>query len=92
MNGFSAGAKITSKVNVDWNAECIFISFDYRMIDDRHAEWRRFIRDDVGTGDIDPNPYNLPVEKGITKFSIYLDQEKGELILRIAEAPKEEAE
>ncbi len=27
------------------------------MIDDRHAEWRRFIRDGVGTGDIDPNPY-----------------------------------
>ena len=35
---------------------------------------------------------NLPVEKGITKFSIYLDQEKSELILRIAEAPKEELE
>lgn len=35
---------------------------------------------------------NLPVEKGTTKFSIYLDQEKSELILRIAEAPKEEAE
>ena len=24
------------------------------MIDDRHAEWRRFIRDGVGAGDIDP--------------------------------------
>lgn len=35
---------------------------------------------------------NLPVEKGTTKFSIYLDQEKSELILRIAEAPKEETE
>ncbi len=35
---------------------------------------------------------NLPVEKGTTKFSIYLDQEKRELILRIAKAPKEEAE
>ena len=35
---------------------------------------------------------NLPVKKGTTKFSIYLDQEKSELILRIAEAPKEEAE
>ena len=33
---------------------------------------------------------NLPVEKGTTKFSIYLDQEKSELILRIAKAPKEE--
>lgn len=32
---------------------------------------------------------NLPVEKGTTKFSIYLDPEKNELILRIEEAPKE---
>lgn len=35
---------------------------------------------------------NLPVKKGTTKFSIYLDQEKSELILRIADAPKEETE
>ena len=34
---------------------------------------------------------NLPVEKGTTKFSIYLDQEKNELILRIAESLKEDA-
>ena len=34
---------------------------------------------------------NLPVEKGTTKFSIYLDQEKNELILRIAETLKEDA-
>lgn len=34
---------------------------------------------------------NLPVEKGTTKFSIYLDQEKNELILRIAESLKEHA-
>lgn len=33
---------------------------------------------------------NLPVEKGTTKFSIYLDQEKNELILRIAESLKED--
>lgn len=32
---------------------------------------------------------NLPVEKGTTRFSIYLDQAKSELILRIAESPKE---
>ena len=31
---------------------------------------------------------NLPVKKGITKFSIYLDRENGELILRITETPK----
>lgn len=35
---------------------------------------------------------NLPVEKGTTKFSIYLDQEKNELILRIADTPKEDIE
>ena len=35
---------------------------------------------------------NLPVEKGTTKFSIYLDQEKNELILHIADTPKEETE
>ena len=34
---------------------------------------------------------NLPVEKGTTKFSIYLDQEKNERILRIAESLKEDA-
>ena len=34
---------------------------------------------------------NLPVEKGTTKFSIYLDQEKNELILRIAESLREDA-
>lgn len=27
------------------------------MIDDRHAEWRSFISEGVGKGDIDPNPY-----------------------------------
>ena len=36
--------------------------------------------------------YNLPVEKGVTKFSIYLDQEKKELILRITENSKEDSE
>ncbi len=35
---------------------------------------------------------NLQVEKGTTKFSIYLDYEKKELILRIADAPNEDSE
>ena len=35
---------------------------------------------------------NLQVEKGTTKFSIYLHYEKKELILRIADAPKEDSE
>lgn len=44
-------------VNIDRSAKYIFISFNYSMIDKRHAEWRRFIRDGVGIEDIDPNPY-----------------------------------
>lgn len=32
---------------------------------------------------------NLPVEKGVTQFSIYLDVEKKELILRISEDSKD---
>lgn len=35
---------------------------------------------------------NLPIEKGTTKFSIYLDQEKKELLLRIADTPKGDVE
>ncbi|EIK82638.1 sucrose-6-phosphate hydrolase [Gardnerella sp. KA00603] len=33
---------------------------------------------------------NLSVEKGVTKFSIFLDQDKKELILRIADNNEEE--
>ncbi len=33
---------------------------------------------------------NLPVEKGSTQFSIYLDRDKIELILRIADPSKED--
>lgn len=44
-------------VNVDWDEEVIFISFNYQMIDSRHAEWRRYIKHGIGTDDINPNPY-----------------------------------
>lgn len=33
---------------------------------------------------------NLPVKKGQTMFSIYLDQDKQELVLRIADTSKED--
>lgn len=33
---------------------------------------------------------NMPVEKGITKFSIYLDNENNELILKILNRKKED--
>lgn len=45
------------KVNIDWKEERIFVSFNYQMVDDRHVEWRRFVKDGVGIGDINPNPY-----------------------------------
>ncbi|CEM62936.1 sucrose-6-phosphate hydrolase [Treponema phagedenis] len=32
---------------------------------------------------------NMPVEKGISKFAIYMDCEKNELILRICDMPVE---
>ncbi len=35
---------------------------------------------------------NLPIEKGFTKFAIYLDKENKELILKICDSSKEEAE
>ena len=44
-------------VNIDWAEECIFVSFDFSMIDSRHSVWRDFIRRGVGIGDIDPHPY-----------------------------------
>lgn len=45
------------KVNVDWQNQCVFISFNFFEIDDSHAQWRDYIRDGVGIGDIRPNPY-----------------------------------
>lgn len=45
------------KVNIDWDHQCIYIDFNFDCIDDRHSEWRRFIENGVGTGDITPNPY-----------------------------------
>ena len=44
-------------MNIDWDHRCIYIDFNFDYIDDRHSEWRRFIENGVGTGDIIPNPY-----------------------------------
>ena len=44
-------------MNIDWDSQIIYVSFDYFSIDDRHSIWRQFIRDGVGTDDISPNPY-----------------------------------
>ncbi len=45
------------KVNIDWKAETIYISFDFSSIDERHVEWRDFILNGIGPSDINPNPY-----------------------------------
>ncbi len=44
-------------VNIDLKEERIFISFDFSKIDDRHDDWRNFIKNGIGVGDIHPNPY-----------------------------------
>ena len=44
-------------VRVDYKKQCIYISFDFSKIDHRHGQWRKFIENGVGTGDISPNPY-----------------------------------
>lgn len=45
------------KVNIDWDQQCVYINFNFDYIDNRHNEWRNFIENGVGTGDISPNPY-----------------------------------
>jgi hypothetical protein len=44
-------------VHVDQNNQRIFVSFNYDKIDIRHAEWRTFVEQGIGTSDILPNPY-----------------------------------
>lgn len=45
------------RFNVDRAGKRIYISFDFNAIADRHKNWREFIRNGVGVGDITPNPY-----------------------------------
>lgn len=45
------------KVNIDRKQKRIYIDFNFDYIDGRHSEWKRFIENGVGTGDITPNPY-----------------------------------
>ncbi|MCI8648882.1 MAG: MvaI/BcnI restriction endonuclease family protein [Anaerotruncus sp.] len=45
------------RVNVDHAKQIVCVSFDYAKIDDRHAAWRSFIREGVGTADLTPTPY-----------------------------------
>ena len=45
------------KVNIDWDTECVFISFNYQTISNCHEKWRQFIKEGVGTEDIHPRPY-----------------------------------
>jgi len=45
------------RVNVDYKMQRIYVSFNYSLIDNRHTEWRLFVKNIVGTSDISPNPY-----------------------------------
>lgn len=44
-------------VNIDWDAQYIFVSFNFSKIDNRHEKWRDFVKNSAGMGDISPNPY-----------------------------------
>ena len=44
-------------IKIDEKNEVIFVSFDFNKIDDRHDQWRKFIKNGVGINDISPNPY-----------------------------------
>ena len=59
------------KVNVDWQNQCVFISFNFFEIDDSHAQWRDYIRDGVGIGDIRPCLlYTSPFIKRVRNSSL----------------------
>lgn len=45
------------RVKVDYDMQRIYVGFDYSLINDRHDEWRLFVKNIVGTSDISPNPY-----------------------------------
>lgn len=45
------------RVNVDYEMQRIYVSFNYSHVDNRHDEWRLFVKTMAGTGDISPNPY-----------------------------------
>ena len=45
------------RVTVDNEQQKIFVSFDFSRIDERHSEWKAFIENGVGVGDINPSPF-----------------------------------
>lgn len=44
-------------VVVDRRTQRVYIQFDFNRIGSRHAEWRQFVLNGVGTRDVTPNPY-----------------------------------
>lgn len=45
------------KVEVDFNKNKIYISFDYTKVDPRHSKWLESIEHRAGLGEIEPQPY-----------------------------------
>jgi hypothetical protein len=45
------------KVSIDYPANKVLISFDFSKIDNRHAEWKSNIQQNIGTNIIEPTPF-----------------------------------
>ncbi len=44
-------------VDVDYDMQRVFVSFDWTMVDGRHAHWLEGVKAAAGTGSIEPQPY-----------------------------------
>lgn len=45
------------RVNIDWNKQIIFITFNYSAINNSHSLWRDYVAKTTGINDILPTPY-----------------------------------
>jgi len=44
-------------VNIDSNEKKILITFDSRSVDSRHLNWLQSVKEKIGLGELDPQPY-----------------------------------
>jgi hypothetical protein len=44
-------------VNIDSNEKKIIITFDSRSVDSRHLNWLQSVKEKIGLGELDPQPY-----------------------------------
>ena len=44
-------------MDVDYDMQRVFVSFDWTMVDGRHSYWLEGVKSAAGTGSIEPQPY-----------------------------------